>query len=526
QGNFTGFPTDFVAYGTFDSQMGQIKSDLSFVPAENGSIQFRGKIETTDFQLGKLIATKELGGISLHGMVKGNYHSKWESLDADFNGAIDQLQALKYNYTGISLNGKISNRKFDGKAVINDPNLKVNFSGLLNLNEKKPMFDFILNLKEANLVALKIDTVRKVSQLALGMTANFSGSSLDNFDGLVQLYDVKYTNPNGNLLANNLTINTHLEQNNNSINLNSDFLDASITGAYQFNALFQSARNVLATYIPALRNTPVADLGANQFEFRVTGKNMDELTALFLPECKIKSPYTLKGKIDSGQSWFELQGEIPAIEYGTTSLQNLKINIAPDNKKLASLISMEEVAIAKTLNLRNFELSLQAVDNQIRTRVNWDNKIKSRHKGRIESEIAFEQDTLRKFPLVHVAILPSEIIVADSVWNLSAASASIDSSDIQINGFAFVNQNQRLTIDGSISKDKTRQMQIGLEGFDLGILSGYLSNPTSVKGHISGTVNVSDFYDQRIFNSDLKINGLEFRNQSFGNVSLVNFWDR
>jgi len=526
QGNFTGFPTDFVAYGTFDSQMGQIKSDLSFVPAENGIIRYRGKIETTGFQVGKLIAARELGGISLNGMVKGTYNRKWQTVNADFDGLIDQFHALNYNYSGIKLNGKISNRKFDGKVIINDPNLKLNFSGLLNLDEKTPQFDFILNLKEADLVALKIDTVSGVSRLALGMTANFSGSSLDNFDGLVQVYDVEYANPKGSLLASSLTINTHLEESNSIISLNSDFLDASITGTYQFKSLFQSARNVLASYIPALKFSTGADPGSNRFDFQVTGKNMDKLAALFLPDFHVKSPFTLKGKIDSRQSWFELQGKLPGIEYGSTDLRNISISISPENSKLSSQVSIDEVTIARGLMLKNFDLSLQAFENQIHSGISWDNKVKNRHSGSIKSAIIFEQDTARRFPLMHIALQPSEIVIADSVWKLSAATAFIDSTDVTVNGFAFVNQNQHLTVNGTLSNDTTRHMKVNLEGFNLGILSGYLSKPTAIKGFISGAVNLSDFYGLRILNSDLKISGLEYRNQPFGDVSLVNFWDR
>ena len=52
QGNFTGFLTDFVAFGTLNSKMGRISTDLSVVPDKGKRITYRGKIATRNFRLG------------------------------------------------------------------------------------------------------------------------------------------------------------------------------------------------------------------------------------------------------------------------------------------------------------------------------------------------------------------------------------------------------------------------------------------------------------------------------------------
>jgi hypothetical protein len=57
RGNFTGFLTDFVAYGTLTSKMGRITTDLSVVPDERRSVTYRGKVATQDFKLGEWLIT-------------------------------------------------------------------------------------------------------------------------------------------------------------------------------------------------------------------------------------------------------------------------------------------------------------------------------------------------------------------------------------------------------------------------------------------------------------------------------------
>jgi hypothetical protein len=526
QGNFTGFLSDFVAYGTINSQMGQIKSDLSFVPVSDGSIRFNGKLETTEFQIGKLLNSEDFGEISLSGMVKGLYFREGEKIDADFNGIIEKFYAYRYNYSNIRLNGKIGNRKFDGKVVMDDPHLKMNFSGLLNLNEKVPQFDFILNLKKADLVALRLDTMHTVSDLALEMTANFTGSSLDNFDGLIQVFNAEYTNPNNTLLVKNLNVNTHLEEKNSSINLNSDFVDASIVGTYHFKSLFNSFRNVLASYLPALRNTPSSGNNFNQFNFELTCKNLEPLTAVFIPEWKIATPFTIRGKIDSNISTFELNGKIPGISTNQIEMKNINLDITPESSELNSRIKFDEVGFMKGLSLRNLDLNLKAGGDKIETNIAWNNHKKNEYSGNILSEISFSRDSDSHYPGIQINLQPSKIVISDTIWNLSPATLIIDSTDVSVEGFSFYNGNQELTLDGIISKDKTQQLNVNLRDINLGTITDYIKKPSSFKGLINGSIGISDFYARRVFLSDLRLTGFEYMNQSFGDISLVSQWDR
>ena len=386
QGNFTGFLSDFVAYGTFNSQMGQIKSDLSFAPEGDGSIRFKGQLETSGFQIGKLLNNQNIGDISLNGNVNGLYFREREKLDADFKGEILKLNALGYNYSNIKLNGNIGNRKFNGKVEIDDPNLKMNFSGLLNMNAEVPQFDFILNLMKADLVALRLDTLRTVSNLGFNMTANFTGNSLDNFDGLIQVFNAEYTNPNSTLRIKDMNINTHLEERNSRISLNSDFLDATIVGTYHFKSLLNSFRDVLSSYLPALRKTQPSLNNTNQFTFELNCKKLDELTSVFMPLWKVTTPFTINGKIDSNLSTLELNGKLPGITYNRIEMKNINLNINSENRELSSRIKLDEVAFVKGLSLKNLDVSLKAGENLIKTGIVWNNHTKNEYSGNIESE--------------------------------------------------------------------------------------------------------------------------------------------
>jgi hypothetical protein len=69
RGNFSGFISDFVSFGTLRSKMGIIKTDVSVVPKKDGLYTYRGKVTTKDFELGDLLAMENLGKITLMAML-------------------------------------------------------------------------------------------------------------------------------------------------------------------------------------------------------------------------------------------------------------------------------------------------------------------------------------------------------------------------------------------------------------------------------------------------------------------------
>ncbi len=525
-GNFTGFPTDFVAYGTLNSQMGRIRTDLSFVPVDGNNIRYKGILETTDFDLGKLIHTNLVEDISFKGIVNGVYNKSRKSINSNFDGAVSKLTANGYTFQHINLDGKISDRKFDGNLKVDDPNLVLNFTGLLNLDSKVPVFDFILNLQQANLVALNLDSLHSTSILAFEMAANFSGNNIDNLDGLIQVYNGKYANQNNNLEFKNLTVNTHLDETISSINLNSDYFDGSITGTYHFNSLLESFRIVLAKYLPSLSIPVTQNKNSNQFSFEFHAKELNEVTAVFFPGLQIKTPFSLTGRIDSQNSALETEGSIPEIIYNQIALRNISVGVSPVPEALSAKISFGEVHLSSGLSLFNLAFLLDAGEDQIKSKIIWNNEENLSYSGKIESDFHFSRNDSTGKPFVNIELKPSAIIVADTVWKLSPAILTIHNREIAVNGFSVKNGQQEIMLNGRITPESPERLSFTFRNINLANIEQYINKPMGVRGFINGSIGISDFYNNRRFDSDLHLSGFEYQDQLIGDISLVNKWDR
>ena len=130
KGNFTGFKNDFVAYGTLSTDLGRISGDLSFKPLDAKWLKLEGHVETNGFDLGGLLNTTNVGGLALSGKVDGAVCESQYDLKVD--GVVRSIDVNDYNFQNINLKGNLKNKLFDGNLSIDDPNIKMFFSGSLS----------------------------------------------------------------------------------------------------------------------------------------------------------------------------------------------------------------------------------------------------------------------------------------------------------------------------------------------------------------------------------------------------------
>ncbi|HKL32536.1 MAG TPA: hypothetical protein VJ919_08385, partial [Tangfeifania sp.] len=311
QGNFTGFLTDFVAFGTLTSNMGILTTDLSVRPEQARQVNFRGEVATENFMLGELFKIENMGEITFDGSVDGYFNRDDQSVAAAFDGEITEVDFNQYNYQNIEIDGILNNRMFDGLIAMNDPNLQFDFLGKINLNPDVPVFDFRVEMQKAMPGKLNLSDNFPNSEMSFVMTANFSGNKLDNLAGTIQVVDGVYKNRNGEFSLEGMELQSITSAPVKYLSFTSDFFDVEINGNYHFQNIRNAFQKSMNRYIPAINYEEIAGARENKFGYQVDVKNLDELMKVFAPGLKIETPFLLYGRLDSEQSVFELKGSIP-----------------------------------------------------------------------------------------------------------------------------------------------------------------------------------------------------------------------
>jgi hypothetical protein len=526
KGNFSGFLSDFVTFGTLTSRWGIVKTDVSVIPKKDGIYSYRGRVSTSNFNLGQLLKTKNVGKITFNGNADGDFKLSDKTVSGLFKGEISKLEAQGYVYQNIKLDGFYKDKMFDGMVSMNDSNLQFEFLGRFDASGDLPTFDFNLHADKIVPEKLNIAGNRFHSEIAFNMKAKFTGNKIDNLTGVIVVDDGYYKNSYGQFNLDGIQLISVPKASSTELSFNSNYFDIRVDGNYQFQDIWNSLKSTMNKYMPALNFETAKIQQPNLFDYRIIFKNLDDLTAVFNPDLKIETPFFLYGKMDSRNSDFQLEGSIPGFTYKDVRFRNIFLSNKVVEEQYVSKIKIRELQHKNGIAIHNLAVESEIEDNIMRNNIDWYAMVDSTGYSSIKSRSVFSTSANTLLPKVKLDFLPSEIFLTDTVWQIDPFVANIDSTNISIQNFVLHNKNQNIEINGDISKDSTKSLTLRINSIDLVYVQKYFSENNSVKGIFNGGVNVSRIYEQPVFLANATIDNFEYKNQSIGNVALVSSWDR
>jgi hypothetical protein len=520
-GNFTGFLSDFVAYGTFRSKWGVLTTDLSFVPSSGEKLKINGKLKTVDFQLGELVQSNLLDRVTFNGDVKGLLNQQTHDFSASVTGRIDSLYLNDYQYKNIELTGDILNKQFTGSLVADDPNLKFKFDGAFNLNVPIPVFDFSMLVEKANLKALKLGSKFNESAVSFSMNANFTGNNIDNLAGSIHFKEGVYQNENGLLSFNNFDLKT-FNENEPVLQVRSDFLDADIRGQYQLHNLHNSILKIISNYLPSSGMAYPEQKTMNNFDFKFNLKDINRFTRVLLPDLKMETG-EIEGSINSEKNTLTVRASFPEIDYQSAVLRNLSVSLDGDTK-LHMRNKAEEVSIGDQFKVYNLSLISEAESDVLDSKLSWNNFGPVSYSGSINASARFFQQ--KDYPHIEISVKPTRLYLADSLWQINSALVTVDSTLVKINKLRLSSKGQSVTADGAINTNQNDKLNLIFDKIDLRSLNRLVDDELDLKGELDGVLSVFDIYQKPLFLSDLKIDHLGILGQPIGEANIQSRWDR
>jgi hypothetical protein len=190
KGSFTGFIRDFVTFGTIQTNLGTVKTDLNMKLPRGRPPVYSGSIATDNFRLGEFIGDKNIGSVSLTATVKGTGFNA-QTRNTLIDGTIRFVDYKDYRYQNIVLKGKLEKELFEGIASIRDDNAEIDLNGIIDFNKKTPLFNLEATVTKANLKNLKLTKEDYTFRGKLDL--NFNGNTIDNFLGTARISEGEIT---------------------------------------------------------------------------------------------------------------------------------------------------------------------------------------------------------------------------------------------------------------------------------------------------------------------------------------------
>ncbi|MRT93113.1 translocation/assembly module TamB domain-containing protein [Ancylomarina sp. 16SWW S1-10-2] len=526
QGNFNGYINDFVFYGDFQTDQGNIRTDILLKPSLiDNNLSFTGDITTNDFNLGHLLGQKKIGNVSMDVAVKGS--TSKNITQGTMRGNIRKFNFYDYEYENLSLDGYFSDKYFDGKIALLDPNIGLDFSGKIDFSKETPEVNFQSHIKNAKLYPLNLNTEDELSELNLSLDANFTGNRIDNANGNILINGIGYKNSRGNYNLDKIIIDSKTTPQHNQLELKSDLADLNVKGNYRIDELVSSLSNLIYHYIPAYAtdSTYTKIDTINNFEFDLLVKENLALTELIYPELVLAPQSKLSGKVNAKEHSLNLNLDIPSLIYDSKSIDGIRVRLNTDNKMLSLKGRSDKLAFTDNYNIFNLSHQIEVQNNQVKYDLNWNNWGTSTYSGSLAVVGTASSKSLNSDPKWEIDILPSTIILADSTWHISPSHIQIDSTSYSVENFKISQNQQFFSIEGKVSSRIEDMIKCQIQDISLNNINTISGNKSlGIDGNTHGYFQLSDFYGDRLTKADIVLDNLTFNNDTIGDFYLKSDW--
>lgn len=371
RGNFTGFIKDFVTFGTIETKLGVIVTDVNMKFPDNAPTIYTGGLETRSFALGEFVDVPQVGILNFKGSVNGR-GLKATTLNAKLDGNIRSLDVNNYNYQNIVVKGTIAKRLFNGEVISNDPNLMARLNGLVDFSQQVPNFNFDAEISKADLrnVKLTSDSIEVRGKFKM----NFTGSNIDNFLGTARIYEAAVLKDGKPLSFDSLYIESKAMGTNKVITAVSNEFDAALVGEFSIRDLPGAVGSFLNKYFPSYIKPSKTELKNENFSFVVTTKKVDEYMSFIDKNLSGFNYSTVSGRINSKENLLDLSAEIPQFNYKNIAFYNVNVKGTGNYDTLALTSSIADVYINDSLHFPGTDLRVRSANDmslvQLKTAAN------------------------------------------------------------------------------------------------------------------------------------------------------------
>ncbi len=534
-GKFLGFPKDFVANGNFDTDLGQIVSNINLKIRENeAKSYYKGRLKTVNLDIGTLSGQPALvQRLDMNGRIEGT-GLKIRSATFKINANVDRIGLRGYNYRRININGRLSQQEFQGNVSVNDANLVFAAKGEIDLRNGRNLINVQGNLQHADLQGLRF--TRENTVIRTRLDVNVRGIEKDEIIGNGLFTDGFVTYGSRNIRIDSLFIRTNKDAAAvRDFSVQSDFATVSAKGDFEFKRLFEDVKQLIGEYSLNFSNDEAniqtyyrkKKSQARQryrLEYLVDLKDINPILSLFYPEVYISRNTRVEGNFANGlTSIARINSQIDTIVFRNYHFYGNEIDIST-----SKLADSSDVLASTYLFSRHQQLSTAPPSDSLALEAIWSGK-NIDFEGTIaqanNTNLADLKGDLWFRPgRIEVQFKPSYFRILNNEWHITANNLiDIRGREVTFSNLAVSNQNQMITLEGSVSESLNEDAELTLREFDLRTLNPLLAH--QLRGVVNGYINIRDFYNSVNLESELKIEELVVDNFLIGDIDGVAKWE-
>lgn len=489
---------------------------------ENERIDMSGEFNLYDLNMRLLSDITELNRAA----VKGTYTAQWENgLHLNMNASSNKMHIGKATLTDIKVRMDYESSEWNMDISMDDRLVQGIFTVY---GESNSIYSYgKINIPETN-AFIKLDSLFHGN---LSMTYNMDHieRGKEGRHTLLIIDSLYFANGTKNCLIDSLRIDNLIHDNNIlHTKIESDVMDLTINGNYWGVSPLIVAKNVLNNYFPFVnkkRNNSNVLRNKQEYDIRYDAqlKDMNKVFRLIYPQLSIPGNATLMAELNESDLKARIELKADSIKYNNILFTSPYFKLDGDGEKLSSQCKFRKITYDNSYILYNIYGDLTLIDTCLEQRLTWCNWEERTFSGEFSSTTSFTRNSTQSIDAC-IDLHPGIVIVNDTIWRINSGQILWKENFISVDSFTMHCDNQKLSLEGTLSPHPDDRMKLTIESFNLQNWSQLLLNK-AFSGIASGELVLKKGEFNNFVLTDLNIVNCGLGKDSLGDLAIRSFWD-
>ena len=547
---------DLTLHGGFRTALGSISTDGTLVSdSAFEHLSYEARIEGRNFRLGKLLDEPKLTTVTLGLYSKGQVDNG--EVRGDIEAHVKQLHYNDYTFNDLHFNGRYEPQLYNGECSIDDPHMKIDFDGKVNLREKDPEVNFNLRCHHFDMAPFTDDHDPTV-QTSFALAIDMNGDEAEELSGYVVIDSLAVATKYDSVLIRQLTLTASAAPDHSkALAFHSDNLHVVIEGVFRYEDLVPSCQSLAHHYLPSVIDEPSQNWLPVSLSVRAGGERLRDVQRLFQAPITISDHTTLSADLDiapprlrkSPEPYVNMRFFAPGIRWEETPIHDLLFTLQTVDT-LRNRLNNNPYGLAFTasaeVNNTQLDFSTVAFRDTLLSRVQfaheeqnndsimadlsgWDlylARIDAQRDGKYEGDIHFITHLGRydKKPLIDLHFLPAQFILRDSTYTLSESYMTYCAAEtwLDVDHFSLAGAGQLIRANGMASEKPTDTLSVQLQRLDASYVVPFVLAKQSItfNGYLTGQADITGVFGEPRVESLIHVDSMGLNDCYFGEAEV------
>ena len=474
--------------------------------------------------LGELLHNDILGPMTAYVSFDGA--TSKQGVSGDFAARVGDVEFYGANYENIEVAGSLNRKSVSVEVDSETAPLKMSLNGIADFNNAQPVYDFRLNVREADLAAMRVNRRDSISTVTFDAELYAVGRTFDDINGSLSIDGGRYYYNADTLSTGAVRMVARSGEGQRSLNLTSDFADATFTGPTSYSDVARYLNVAMRKYLPGLSDADqyVSSDEGGYSALSVKVKKIDPLLDAISSGLRMAEGTSINFMMNPVSNLLSLRAESQYVERRNMLATNINVNLTNQGDSLAMYLQSEDL-YAGAFHLPQLSVMGGAKNDRVVMSAGFSNA-ETLSSGVIGLRANLVQDSVTSQRRVALYIQPSTLHNRQREWRISSGPVMLDTTRIVVNDFRISSGRQSLHLDGVASRSREDSLTLVMQEFDLAPFMGFAKRMNyTVTGRGSGVASMKSALSGGELMADIDIDSMYVNEFAVAPLCLLSEWD-